>query len=384
MEDIVKNKNLILFGVEILPGETYTTNPERIIYNSSLTISAQANANFNIDLQFSHFRYDTDFRSIYTADVLADEPFFKVSHIAGEFARVVITNTDTINCKIVLYSYCSQAKQITHTHGLDKQINPKEHGELSIVANDYLTSLIQELYVNRKSLIIQGIAHNFTNKNTRTIYNNDSIYYSVSGGILKIQSTSINDTSAGSGARTILITGLDSNYNEIVENIVLNGLTTVVSVNQFLRVNNARVITTGNLGYNAGDITIRDNTTNNVIEVIHPEYNETKSFKYCVPANKRLIIKNLNVSGTLDDLTNIKIFYKPYNQPAILITDLDVNTSSFFTITKPINIKLTSKTDVYGTVKLSHSPSGGKIDSISAQIECELYTEQDIPNIIIS
>ena len=115
-----------------------------------------------------------------------------------------------------------------------------------------------------------------------------------------------------------------------------------------------------------------------------PEYNETKSFKYCVPANKRLIIKNLNVSGTLDDLTNIKIFYKPYNQPAILITDLDVNTSSFFTITKPINIKLTSKTDVYGTVKLSHSPSGGKIDSISAQIECELYTEQDIPNIIIS
>ncbi len=59
MEDIVKNKNLILFGVEILPGETYTTNPERIIYNSSLTLSAQANANFNIDIQFSHFRYDT-------------------------------------------------------------------------------------------------------------------------------------------------------------------------------------------------------------------------------------------------------------------------------------------------------------------------------------
>ena len=40
--------------------------------------------------------------------------------------------------------------------------------------------------------------------------------------VLKISSSSANDTSAGTGARTVYIEGLDSNYNVISETVTLD------------------------------------------------------------------------------------------------------------------------------------------------------------------
>lgn len=64
-------------------------------------------------------------------------------------------------------------------------------------------------------------------------------------GTLKISSSSADDTSSGTGARTIVLNGLDANYNEISETVTLNGQTAVNTTKQFFRVQNLYVATTG-------------------------------------------------------------------------------------------------------------------------------------------
>lgn len=77
---------------------------------------------------------------------------------------------------------------------------------------------------------------------------------------LKVSSSSANDTAAGTGARTVLIQGLDANYLPISETVTLNGLAAVNTVNQYLRINGFGVLTANPAvpggGTNAGDITL--------------------------------------------------------------------------------------------------------------------------------
>lgn len=71
---------------------------------------------------------------------------------------------------------------------------------------------------------------------------------------MSVSSTNANDTAAGTGARTVLITGLDENYNDVTESIILNGLTGVNTTKQFIRVFKVRVTTAGSGATAAGDI----------------------------------------------------------------------------------------------------------------------------------
>jgi len=72
-----------------------------------------------------------------------------------------------------------------------------------------------------------------------------------------ITSSSTADTNtAGTGARTIRLVGLDANYRLQWEDIALNGQTIVVSVLSYLRLFAAEVLTVGSGGSNAGDIHI--------------------------------------------------------------------------------------------------------------------------------
>jgi len=88
-----------------------------------------------------------------------------------------------------------------------------------------------------------------------TVWAQGGLYsYLSSATVLKISSSSIADTSAGTGARTIQIYGLDANYDEVNETIILNGRTAVNSTNEYLRINRAKVLTAGSGENNAGVI----------------------------------------------------------------------------------------------------------------------------------
>lgn len=74
---------------------------------------------------------------------------------------------------------------------------------------------------------------------------------------LDVVSTSANDTnSAGTGARQILLVGIDGSSNYQTETVNLNGTTTVTTSNTWLGINRAYVISSGTSDSNEGTITI--------------------------------------------------------------------------------------------------------------------------------
>jgi hypothetical protein len=106
---------------------------------------------------------------------------------------------------------------------------------------------------------------------------------------MTVSSTSANDASGGTGARTVVVQGLDANYNEVSETVTMNGQTAVTMTNALLRVNYASVVTTGSGNSAAGDIYVGTGTVTagvpaTVYDIIKFDYNVSTTGSFTVPA----------------------------------------------------------------------------------------------------
>lgn len=124
-------------------------------------------------------------------------------------------------------------------------------------------------------------------------------------------STSANDASAGTGARTISVTGLNTSFTRFTETVTLNGQTSVnLATTNVLFIDKITVLTAGSGLVNAGDIDCGTGTnTSGSAAVVHQRVpvssataipaasagggNVSPSFMYGVPANKTLICRNI-------------------------------------------------------------------------------------------
>ena len=89
-----------------------------------------------------------------------------------------------------------------------------------------------------------------------TIWTEGGIYvYPTSAEAVYISSTDANDTSAGTGARTVKVFGLDANWELQEETVILNGQTQVrVGASlTWIRIFRAFVVTVGSGGTAAGE-----------------------------------------------------------------------------------------------------------------------------------
>ena len=129
---------------------------------------------------------------------------------------------------------------------------------------------------------------------------------------MKVSSSNAADASAGTGARTVLIQGLDAGFNEISEAVTLNGQTAVVTTKSFLRVNYATVETVGSGQSAAGDIYIGTGTVTagvpaTVYNLIKFNYNDTVTGHYTVPAGYTgYLMQGMFTAGQLSGSTSIQ------------------------------------------------------------------------------
>jgi len=139
-----------------------------------------------------------------------------------------------------------------------------------------------------------------------TVWAQGGLYsYLSSASVLKVSSSSTADTSAGTGARTVELSGLDTNYDEISETVTLNGQTAVNTTNEFLRINRIVVRSAGSGGQNAGVI-----------------YAGTGTVTTGVPANKYATI------AIGDNQTVMALWTVPRGYTAYLLqTDITVATT---------------------------------------------------------
>jgi len=129
----------------------------------------------------------------------------------------------------------------------------------------------------------------------------------------QINSSSNSDKSAGTGARTVTVEGLDSNYDEISEVVTMNGTTNVTLTNSYLRVNRASVTTAGSGEINQGDIQIFQG--GNTLAEIPEDLGQTQQAVYTVPAGKTLYIQRwrceaVRGSGGGSGNREIEVYFK--------------------------------------------------------------------------
>ena len=98
-----------------------------------------------------------------------------------------------------------------------------------------------------------------------------------------VASSSVNDTVAGTGARTIRVYGLDANFYAIDEVVTLNGTSNVTLTNEYLRVFRAKVLTAGSNETNAGNIQVKHGAT--VLTQITANFGQTLMAIYTIPAS---------------------------------------------------------------------------------------------------
>lgn len=114
------------------------------------------------------------------------------------------------------------------------------------------------------------------------------------GDVLSSIAGSEAGIAAGTGARTMTLYGLDSNYNEIQETVTLNGTSNVTSVKSYLRISRCIVNTSGSSNYNEGTITVTvDSAT---VAIVTPTEGQTLQAIYTVPADSTLMLYQFYVS----------------------------------------------------------------------------------------
>jgi hypothetical protein len=122
----------------------------------------------------------------------------------------------------------------------------------------------------------------------------------LAGVAMEIISNSANDTAAGTGARTVRVTGVDGNYLPFSEVLTLNGLAAVPLVNtSVIGINFIEVLTAGSGGTNAGRVDVRTVSGSTVKAAVRSAADVpgmSHDFIYTVPAGRYAKIKKINVT----------------------------------------------------------------------------------------
>ena len=214
-----------------------------------------------------------------------------------------------------------------------------------------------------------------------TVWAQGGLYsYLTSASVLKVSSSSTADTSAGTGARTVELSGLDTNYDEISETVTLNGQTAVNTTNEYLRINRMVVRSAGSGGQNAGVIyagtgTVTTGVPANKYATIAIGDNQTVMALWTVPRGYTayLLQTDITVATTQNNkYCTVHLVSRP-NGEVFQIKDKFVKAESSVHQTYTIPLKFEEKTDI--EVRAIGDSSGADI-AISAGLDI-IYIQND-------
>ena len=98
---------------------------------------------------------------------------------------------------------------------------------------------------------------------------------------------------------SILISGLDANYKQISETLVLDGATAVTTVNSYFRINGMQV-TAGSATNPAGVVTLKDLTDTTIYAQINAGVGRTQAAIFTVPAGYTYYLSRIDVNTSLN------------------------------------------------------------------------------------
>lgn len=174
------------------------------------------------------------------------------------------------------------------------------------------------------------------NGSLETVWSYGGLYvYPTSAIQMKVSSTSANDTGNGTGARTVVVSGLNATYDEVSETVTLSGQTAVLTNTTFIRVFRAFVVLAGSSSSAEGTIYIGTGTvTAGVPATVYAEIvlgeNQTLMALWTVPAGYTLYLNQGIFSAASNNAAQYilgKFMIRPFGSVFRNVADLTANSN---------------------------------------------------------
>jgi hypothetical protein len=177
-------------------------------------------------------------------------------------------------------------------------------------------------------------------------------------------SDDVADDSAGTGARTVIVRGLNSSYVAASETVTMDGTTpATITTQTFIRIHELEVVTAGSGLANAGTITASISGTD--IIALLPGHSKSMSGRYTVPADNTLYLENPEVSVIGTKQCAAHIFTRNTqvaNSPFILQRIWQAQDGGY-----PPNGKLEGIPEKYDVIILGEAGASGTIAAASIE-----------------
>ena len=278
----------------------------------------------NLDLQFSTDGINWDYSSpVHTSAGIPATPHLQV--VIAKFCRVVYTNGDNAQGTFRIQMILHRTRDRELTILLNEVLRDSENATLTRPGSDY------DIDIARGSVGHMGVVHKFgRNEDLGTAIEDvwtvgGTYIWETIASTLEAISTSANDDAGLTGARSITVEGLDENFEEVSEVIVMNGTTvTLETTTTFIRVNRLYVEDAGSYhtgtvtGGSAGDITLQRSGAGNIQgEILRTDagavvwgFGQSQVGRYTVPAGKTGLLQRLYVDNAAAKNADVAFFQR--------------------------------------------------------------------------
>lgn len=207
----------------------------------------------------------------------------------------------------------------------------------------------------------------------RTVWSNGTIYpFLDAATFLNVSSTDVDDDLFDTGAWNVTLEGLDADYNQLNETVVLNGQAPVTTANQYLRLHRMYIhksgSSEGNEGIiNAGTGPVVAGKPLNVYALIEAPgagyvfgFGQTHMAVYTVPANKTALLCNIVLTTVQKKQHQFFFMIREFNESWRRIEEFHMESFSFQQMHEPC-FPIEGRTDIMMTV--IGEVGGGEVSS---------------------
>ena len=293
----------------------FTGTSEDVSHYATITVFVDSDQDGSLAMQFSIDGTNWDRAKTVAVDQTIGTGSVHTLEVVSQYFRIVYTNGSTNQTHFRLQSLYHNARSGFLTSSPDEQISRTNDAQLIRVSNDPFLDLSRGLYKD-KSVVHKFGANEGAPAAERDVWQyGDTAIGNIDYNWLQAADTvriaaggNAADTSAGAGARTVTIEGLDSNWELTSEVLTTNGASaSTASSTSFIRLHRAYVSDVGTYtGSNTGAITLETAVGGDVLGHILAGLGQTQLTMYTVPLNYTGYLRHAHGSvsaGTNKDST---------------------------------------------------------------------------------
>lgn len=292
--------------------------------------------------------YSPYVRAIYTNGGTAQTTFYTATKVHKEAMSGQVLGIGEFVPTNILTSV--QRSVIMGTSPAGAYENVTVNSAKNLIVADWLTEVAKGSVLNHSLVRLTGLNPDCDAGVSETVWGVGGTYtFPVAAAVVAVVSSSVLDAAAGTGARTVTITGLNSSYVAISETVTLNGIVPVNTSAAFLRIDTATVVTAGVGGSNAGTITGTISLANQF--QIQINKNVSQRLIYTVPAGYTGYLIQTTLAGSLSTSAAVvtgEMFTRVFGGLFVVRDNYAAGaTTAGSTIRYIAPLILTEKTDLY-------------------------------------